>query len=66
MFGEVSQADDSQQVSQNYDNREEEKEDFGRLCIVYCQVCWVPYILHFEPALDAMSLRSGVIRSIKR
>jgi len=32
---------------------------------VYRQVFQVPQILHFEPSLDALSLRSDVISSIK-
>ena len=33
--------------------------------LVYRQVVEVPWILHFEPTLDAFSLRSDVISSIK-
>ena len=35
-----------------------------RLYIVYRQVFKVPYMLHFEPSLNALSLRSDVISSI--
>ena len=35
------------------------------LYIVYRQVCKVPWILRFEPSLDALSLQSDVISSIK-
>ena len=39
---------------------------FGvRLYNVYRQVFQIPYILHFEPSLDALSLRSDVISSTK-
>ena len=36
-----------------------------RLYIVYRQVLWVPKILHCEPSLGALSLRSDVMSSIK-
>ena len=36
-----------------------------RLYIVYREVFYVPQFLHFEPSLEALSLRSDVISSIQ-